>query len=170
MMTDPVAVIGNSPTTGAMAKNIILLEFSDFQCPFCAQAEPTVKEFMAQHEDQVTLVYKHFPLSQIHPYAQSAAEASWAAQQQGKFWEYHDVLFEEQKQLGEGLYIAIAEDLDLDLEQFNRDRHSPEAEAAINSDLELAQKVGIRGTPFFALKGQVLALPLQISAMEDILK
>jgi len=147
----------------------VLLEFSDFQCPFCAQAEPTIKEFMAQYEDKVTLVYKHFPLSQIHPHAQSSAEAAWAAQQQGKFWEYHDALFEQQKQLGENLYIAIAEDLNLDLEQFNRDRHSVEAAAAINSDLELAQKVGIRGTPFFALKGQALTLPIQISAMEEIL-
>ena len=169
MVTDPVLIIGKSPTIGAVEKKIVLLEFSDFQCPFCAQAEPTLKEFMAQHQDQVTLVYKHFPLTQIHPYAQSAAEAAWAAQQQGKFWPYHDALFEQQKQLGEDLYIAIAQSLNLDLEQFNSDRHSPEAKAAINRDLELAEQVGIRVTPFFALKGQVLSLPLQISAMEALL-
>lgn len=167
--SDPVSVIGNSPTTGTAANKIVLLEFSDFQCPFCAQAEPTVQQFMAQHQDEVTLVYKHFPLSQIHPQAESSAQAAWAAQKQGKFWEYHDALFAQQDQLGEDLYLAIAEDLDLDLEQFNRDRNSPEAKAAINEDLTLAQKVGIRGTPFFALNGQVLSLPLKISAMEDIL-
>ena len=60
--TDPESVIANSPTTGATDNKIVLLEFSDFQCPFCAQAEPTVEEFMAQHQDQVTLVYKNFPL------------------------------------------------------------------------------------------------------------
>ncbi|MEM9273864.1 MAG: DsbA family protein [Cyanobacteria bacterium P01_F01_bin.143] len=167
--TYPVSLIGNSPTTGAVGKKIVLLEFSDFQCPFCAQAESTLKEFMAQHQDLVTLVYKHFPLTQIHSYAQSAAEAAWAAQQQGKFWPYHDALFEQQKELGEDLYLAIAQSLNLDLEQFNRDRHSLAAKAAINSDIELAEQVGIRGTPFFALNGQVLSLPLQISAMEDLL-
>ena len=169
MNTDPESVIGNSPTTGATANKIVLLEFSDFQCPFCAQAEPIVQQFMAQHQDQVTLVYKNFPLSQIHPQAESSAQAAWAAQQQGKFWEYHDALFAQQKQLGEDLYLAISEDLNLDLDQFNRDRNSPEATVAINADLTLAQKVGIRGTPFFALNGQVLSLPLEISAMEDIL-
>ena len=167
--TDPVSVIGNSPTTGAAANKIVLLEFSDFQCPFCAQAETTVKEFIAQNQDQVTLVYKHFPLSQIHPQAESSAQAAWAAQKQGKFWEYHDALFAQQSELGEDLYMTIAEDLNLDLEQFNRDRNSPEAKAAINEDLELAQKIGVGGTPFFALNGNVIALPLQISAMEDIL-
>ena len=167
--TDPVSVIGNSPTTGAAANKIVLLEFSDFQCPFCAQAEPTVKEFIAQNQDQVTLVYKHFPLSQIHPQAESSALAAWAAQKQGKFWEYHNALFAQQNELGEALYMTIAEDLNLDLEQFNRDRNSPEAKAAINKDLELAQQVGVRGTPFFALNGQILSLPLQISAMEDLL-
>ncbi|MGK7897701.1 MAG: DsbA family protein [Xenococcus sp. (in: cyanobacteria)] len=169
MKTDPESVIGDSPTTGTTANKIVLLEFSDFQCPFCAQAEPTVQEFIAQHQDQVTLVYKHFPLSQIHPQAESSALAAWAAQKQGQFWEYHDALFAQQKQLGEDLYLTIAEDLDLDLEQFNRDRNSSEAKAAINRDLALAQKVGIRGTPFFALNGQVLSLPLQLSAMEDLL-
>ena len=169
MKTDPVSVIGNSPITGAAAKNIVLLEFSDFQCPFCAQAEPTVKQFIAQHQDEVTLVYKHFPLSQIHPQAESSAQAAWAAQKQGKFWEYHDALFEQQNQLEEALYVKIAENLNLDLDQFNRDRNSPEAKAAINEDLELAQKVGVRGTPFFALNGKVLSLPLQLSAMEEIL-
>ncbi len=169
MKTDPGLVIGNSPTIGASANKIVLLEFSDFQCPFCAQAEPTVKEFIAQHGDQVTLVYKHFPLSQIHPQAKSSAQAAWAAQQQGKFWEYHDALFAQQNQLGEDFYLAIAEDLNLDLDQFNRDRNSPEATVAINADLKLAQKVGIRGTPFFAFNGQVLSLPLQISTMEEML-
>ena len=167
--SDPVSVIGNSPTTGTTANKIVLLEFSDFQCPFCAQAEPTVQQFMAQHQDEVTLVYKHFPLTQIHSQAESSALAAWAAQQQGKFWEYHNALFDQQNQLGEALYVAIAEDLNLDLDQFNRDRNSREAKAAIQTDLELAQEVGIRGTPFFALNGQMLSLPLQISAMEEIL-
>ncbi|ELS02624.1 protein-disulfide isomerase [Xenococcus sp. PCC 7305] len=165
----PVSVIGNSPTIGAAANKIVLLEFSDFQCPFCAQAEPTVGQFIAKHQDQVTLVYKHFPLSQIHPQAESSAHAAWAAQQQDKFWEYHNALFAQQNQLGEALYLTIAENLNLDIDQFNRDRNSPEAKAAINQDLELAQRVGIRATPFFALNGEILSLPLKISAMEDIL-
>ncbi len=100
MMTNPAAVIAESPTTGAPEKKIVLLEFSDFQCPFCAQAHESVKQFMDKHQDQVTLTYKYFPLTSIHPQAMPAAKAAWAASQQGKFWEYHDALFEVPKKSG----------------------------------------------------------------------
>ena len=121
MNISPASASANSPTTGAVEKNIVLLEFSDFQCPFCAEAHQSVKQFMDKHQDEVTLVYKYFPLSGIHPQAIPAAIAATAAEKQGKFWEYEDELFEQQKQLGEELYIAIAEKLNLDLEQFNSD-------------------------------------------------
>ncbi|WP_413163636.1 DsbA family protein [Capilliphycus salinus ALCB114379] len=169
MKTDPAAIIGSSPTTGASDREIVLLEFSDFQCPFCARAHQTVKQFMDKHGDRVTLVYKHLPLSQIHPEAIPSAKASWAAQQQGKFWEYQDALFAQQKQLGEDLYIAIAKNLNLDLEQFNRDRESAAAEAAIQKDLELAQGLGLSGTPFFVMNGETFSGAVELSKMEEVL-
>ncbi|MEM6446719.1 MAG: thioredoxin domain-containing protein [Cyanobacteria bacterium P01_D01_bin.123] len=148
---EPDIFVGESPTTGAQAREIVLYEFSDFECPFCARVHPTLKTFMAQRGGEVTLVYKHFPLERIHPQGVPAARASWAAQQQGKFWEYHDELFERQQQLSEETYLEIAEELGLDLERFNADRES--AEAAVRTDMALGDRLGVRGTPFFVLNG-----------------
>lgn len=169
MKTTPKSAIGDAPTTGAAAQQIVLLEFSDFQCPFCARAYDNVKQFMAKHQDKVTLAYKHFPLSSIHPQALPAAKAAWAAQQQGKFWEYYGALFEGQKQLGEPLYGSIAQKLNLKLDKFNSDRNSPAAEAAIQKDVQLAQQLGIEGTPFFIMNGKTFSGAVELSEMETIL-
>ncbi|MCT7983182.1 thioredoxin domain-containing protein [Laspinema sp. A4] len=169
MTTDPGAIIGNSPLKGSPQKNIVIVEFSDFQCPFCAQAHATVNQFMAKHQSEVTLTYKHLPLTQIHAQALPAAQAAWAAQQQGKFWEYHDALFQQQEQLGEALYGTIAQTLNLDLEKFNSDRQSETAQAAIEEDLMLARKLGINGTPFFFMNEEPFSGAIELSEMETIL-
>ncbi|MCY7367389.1 MAG: thioredoxin domain-containing protein, partial [Chamaesiphon sp.] len=109
------ALIGDSPVMGASDRQIVMLVFSDFQCPFCGTANKSLKEFMAKNKDKVTLVYKHFPLTQIHPEALPAARAAWAANKQGKFWEYHDALFANQAKLGEAFYTETATSLKLDL-------------------------------------------------------
>ena len=170
LAAQPEVLIGASPTKGAQDQTKILLEFSDFECPFCAMSAPKVSQFVEEYSEQVTLVYKHFPLTNIHEQAQAAAQASWAAQQQDKFWEYHDALFAQQKDLGETLYIEIAEQLNLKMKRFNRDRNSPEAIAAIQADVALGKQIGIGGTPFFVLDGQVLDLPLNPAVMEKLLK
>jgi len=168
LKANPKAVIGSSPTTGATELKTVLLEFSDFQCPFCAQAQKTLKPLIAKYQDQVTLVYKHFPLTPIHPQAMSAAKAAWAANQQGKFWEYHDALFSQQDQLGEELYLDIAQTLNLDLEQFNRDRNAG-AERAIQQDIQLATKLALSGTPFFLIQSETFSGAVQLSAIEKVL-
>ena len=170
LIANPQAVIAQSPTTGSAEAKILLVEFSDFQCPYCAQAHETVKEFMTKHGEQVTLVYKHYPLTSIHPQALPAAKAAWAAAEQGKFWQYHDALFTQQEQLGEELYITIAKNLNLDLEQFNRDRNSSKAEAAVQADMQLAEGLGIAGTPFFLLNGETFSGAVQLGEMEKILE
>jgi protein-disulfide isomerase len=124
---------------------------------------------MKTRQDQVTLVYKHFPLTQIHPEALPAAQASWAAQQQGKFWEYQNALFTQQSQLGEALYPAIAKQLNLNLEKFNRDRESPEAKAAIAQDIQLGESLGISGTPFFVMNGETFSGAVELSKIEEVL-
>ncbi len=169
LKTKPQTIIADSPTTGSRSQKTILLEFSDFQCPYCQKAYETVEEFIAKHQDEVTLVYKHFPLSSIHPQALAAAKASWAAQQQGKFWPYHNALFEQQDKLGEDFYIELAENLDLDIEQFERDRNSRNADVAIAEDMELAVKIGIQGTPLFVLNGQVFSGAIPLSVLEEAL-
>ena len=169
MKANPQSVIGDSPTTGAIDAKIVLLEFSDFQCPFCAKAQGTLKKFLEVHKDKVTLAFKHLPLSRIHPEAIPAAQAAWAAQQQGKFWEYHNALFAQQDRLGEDLYLAIARDLNLNLEQFNQDRESEAAIAALESDIQMARTIGVSGTPFFVMNGEPLSGAVDISEFEKTL-
>lgn len=169
MSTNPGEIIGNSPVKGAAQREIVIVEFSDFQCPFCAKAHETVNQFMAKHQNEVTLTYKHLPLTQIHAQALPAAKAAWAAGQQGKFWEYHDALFQQQEQLGEPLYGTIAQTLNLDLEKFNSDRQSETAQAAIEEDLILARKLGINGTPFFFMNEEPFSGAVELSEMETIL-
>jgi len=166
LKANPQAWLGSSPVKGAKTGKIVLIEFSDFQCPFCARANSTLKQFMEKHGNTVTLVYKHLPLTSIHPEALPAAKASWAAGQQGKFWEFHDALFVNQKQLGDSLYTQIAQSLKLDLQKFDRDRTSPSAAAAIQQDLELADALGIEGTPFFVMNGETLSGAVSLAELE----
>jgi protein-disulfide isomerase len=166
MRLDPDTFIGDSPTLGSDDRRIILVEFSDYQCPFCAQAHGVLEAFMAKNGDRVTFVYKHFPLTQIHPEALPAAAAAWAAQQQGKYWEFHEALFAQQGRLGEVRYGEIATELGLDLERFNRDRTSAEALSAINRDRALGEQLGLRGTPTLFLNGQPVELPLTVASLE----
>ena len=169
MKTNPRKVIGQSPTRGAKDAKVVLVEFSDFQCPYCAKAEETLKQFMAKHQDKVTLVYKHLPLTQIHPNALPAAKAAWAAGQQGKFWEFHSALFAQQPQLGEPLYQEIAKTLKLDLPKFDRDRASDAATQAIEQDTKMATQLGVDGTPFFVMNGQAFSGGVQLADLEATL-
>ncbi len=169
MQENPAQFIGQSPVKGAVEQEIVMIEFSDFQCPFCARASGTVAEFIEKHGDRVTLVFKHLPLVSINPQALPAARASWAAQQQGQFWEYHQALFENQERLGESLYLEIAEDLNLDLEQFERDRESEAAIEAVQTDLELADQLGLTGTPTFFINGESFTGAVPLEEMEAVL-
>lgn len=169
LKTNPQAVIGESATVGTPESKVVLLEFSDFQCPYCAQAHKTLKQLIANHQGEVKLVFKHYPLTPIHSEALPAAKAAWAASKQGKFWEYHDALFTQQDKLGEELYLATAKDLNLDLEQFNSDRNGVAASTAIAQDVNLAERLGITGTPFFVMNGEAFAGAVQLADIESIL-
>ncbi|WP_375510823.1 DsbA family protein [uncultured Nostoc sp.] len=160
-------VIGESPTTGSTKSKTVLIEFSDFQCPYCAEAHKTLKQLLAKYPDKVRLVYKNFPLISIHAEALPAATAAWAAHQQGKFWEYHDALFTNQKQLGEALYLDIAKKLNLDLGKFKRDLTL--ATPAIRKDIQLAEKLGVPGTPFFVINSPTFSGVLQLEDITSIL-
>ncbi len=165
---NPQSLIGGSPTLGQ--GKAILIEFSDFQCPYCGRAKDTVKAFLDKRSADVTLVYKHLPLSQIHQEALPAAKAAWAAQQQGKFWPFHDALFANQKQLNDGFYQETGKKLGLDMAKFNRDRASQAATKAIDQDLALATKLNLNGTPAFILNGQLFTGAVPVEEFEKRLK
>jgi protein-disulfide isomerase len=155
LKSKPKAVIGTSPTSGSSDQKVVLLEFSDFQCPYCANAHTTLKQLVAKYPKKLTLVYKHYPLTSIHDQAMPAAQAAWAAAQQGQFWPYHDALFTQQKSLGEALYLAIAKNLNLDMAKFERDRKA--ALPAIQKDIDFGSRLGIAGTPFLVLNGDIIS-------------
>ncbi|MEH2456653.1 DsbA family protein [Nostoc sp.] len=165
--TNPQIVIGDSPTIGSTQSKTLLIEFSDFQCPYCAEAHKTLKQLLVKYPDQLRLVYKNFPLTSIHAEALPAATAAWAAYQQGKFWEYHDALFTNQKQLGQALYLDIAKKLNLDLGKFKRDLTL--ATSAIKKDIQLAEKLAVSGTPFFVINSPTFSGVVQLADIESIL-
>jgi len=155
LQRNSAAAIGSSPTAGQ--GKVRLIEFSDFQCPYCASASSTLKAFLANNASKLSLTYKFYPLERIHPEALPSARAAWAAQQQGKFWAFHDALFAAQERLGEPLYLEIARNQGLDLKRFNSDRQSPASLEAINRDRELADRLGLEGTPFFVVNGEAVS-------------
>jgi protein-disulfide isomerase len=170
LSTERAVIIGDSPTRGNPDAELVLLKFSDFQCPFCGTAATDMKTFMNDHEEDVLYVYKHFPLSRIHPEAIPSAKAAWAAQQQGQFWPYHDALFEQQAQLGDELYLEIAQSLELDMEQFERDRTSEAAQAAIDQDMALVRALRLYATPTFVFNDLLLPAGTPLEFFEKIVE
>lgn len=168
LQRNPYAAIGSSPTLGQ--GKVRLIEFSDFQCPYCASASSTLRTFMAKNSSKLSLTYKFYPLERIHPEALPSARAAWAAQQQGKFWEFHDALFAAQERLGEPLYLEIARNQGLDLLRFNNDRHSPASLEAINRDQELADRLGLEGTPFFVVKGEAFSGAVDEAFLQNLVE
>lgn len=148
--------IAGSAVKGAKDARVTLVEFSDFQCPFCARSTTFADELVAAYPKDLKLVYKHLPLTQIHPNAMPAAKASIAAQNQGKFWEMHDELFAIYKELTPEKIRGVAEKIGLDLATFDADVADPKTEERVRADMKLAQQIAVTGTPTFFLNGKRL--------------
>jgi protein-disulfide isomerase len=127
---------------------VTLIEYGDFECPYCGMAEPVVRELLADFGD-LRYVWRHLPLSDVHPNAELAAEAAEAAAAQGKFWEMHDLLLEHQGELKFRQLREYARQLDLDLEQFDEDLHESAHAPRIEEDVDSADLSGVTGTPTF---------------------
>ena len=145
-----------SPVRGNPEAKIAVVEFSDFQCPFCGRVTPTLEQVEREYGDDVRIVFKHLPLS-IHPKAPAAHAAAWAAHQQGKFWEMHDKIFENQRDLSEEAYTRYAAELGLDMERFEKDLASDAARQAVAADVAEAGTLGVTGTPGFFINGRFLS-------------
>lgn len=156
MKVSPSSYVAGSPVFGSQSAKTLLFVFADFQCPYCAKVKDALQQLVASRPD-VALVYKHYPLQEIHPEAMGAARAAWAAQQQGHFWPFHDILYAHQNRLGDELYLEAAKELGLDLVQFNVDRRGERSAAAVKLDQELADGLGLSGTPFFWMNGKTFS-------------
>ncbi len=136
---------------------ITLVEFSDFECPFCSRHYPTLNKILSDYRGKVRLVYKHFPLTQIHPNAQKAAEASECASEQGKFWEYHDKIFENQSGgLSLEKFKQWAKDLKLESSKFDDCLNSGKFAKVVADDLQEGVEKGVSGTPGTFVNGQLI--------------
>jgi protein-disulfide isomerase len=150
---NPVKVeVGKSPVKGPANAKITIIEFSEFQCPYCKRGRDSMDEVLKAYPKDVKVVFKHYPLP-FHKEAEPAAKAAWAAQQQGKFWEFHDIMFNKQDQLGMDLYLATAKELKLDEAKFKADMNSEAAAKQVKEDAEIGSKNGIQGTPGFFVNG-----------------
>jgi protein-disulfide isomerase len=132
---------------------VTLVEYGDFQCPYCAAAHLILQEVQDVMGDRLRFVFRHFPLTQVHPLAEPAAEAAESAGGQGKFWEMHDRLFENQNLLDESHIADFAEQLDLDTERFARDLQNHTYHEQIRQDFTSGVRSGVNGTPTFFING-----------------
>jgi Na+/H+ antiporter NhaA len=138
---------------GPLEAPVTVVEYGDFECPYCGQAEPTVRELLAERGD-VRYVWRHLPLHDVHPRAEIAARASEAAAVQGAFWPLHDLLLDHQDELRPADLERHAADLGLDVERFLGDLHSPLLAERVAADLDSADRSGVSGTPTFFVNGR----------------
>lgn len=131
---------------------VMIVEFSDFQCPYCRQSEQTLKEVLERYREKVSLAYRDLPLTQLHPQAELAAEASRCAGEQGKFWEYHDQLFSASN-LQRSVLLDYARSLKIDEKQFDSCLSSEKYKLKVQQDLQDGTQAGISGTPGFFVNG-----------------
>jgi protein-disulfide isomerase len=137
---------------------VVLLEYADFECPYCGMAYPFMKRLAKRFHDDLAEVFRPFPLAEIHPHAMHAAQAAEAAGVQGKFWQMHDVLFENQERLDDAALVEYAQGIGLDVERFTTDFASQPVIERIERSVQLGLQEGVNGTPTFFLNGQRLEL------------
>ena len=148
---------------------ITIVEFADFQCPYCAAAELIVKRLLLEYPGKIKLIYRHFPLTAIHNYAMQAAEASECAGQQGKFWEMHDLIFQSQQKFArddfsnEQFFLAAADEIQLNDHEFNNCLSNQIFDDYITKDISDGLRCGISGTPTFFVNEQKMT---GVSAIE----
>jgi protein-disulfide isomerase len=152
-----VAIENTDPSLGRSSAPVTLIEFSDFQCPFCQRVAPTLKKLRETYGDKVRIVWKDFPLTQIHPQAFKAGEAAHCAGDQGKYWEYHDRLFANQQQLQPDELKKHAADLGLDAMAFNACLDSSKYGERVRDGVAQGQRLGVNSTPTIYINGRVLS-------------
>lgn len=145
---------GENPPFGNKDAKVTIVEFADYQCPFCARFVPNIKTLLKKYDGKVKWVYRDFPLREIHPEAAPSAIAARCAGQQGKFWEAHGKLFDNYAALNNTLYVGFAKDFGLDAAKYEACRSDPTTAAAVMSDQNDGSKYGVQGTPTYFINGR----------------
>jgi protein-disulfide isomerase len=149
--------VGNSPVRGTPDAPITLILFGDYQSDYATRAHFTLKRLLEDYPNQLKIVYKHHPLTTLHPQANDAALAGIAAEKQGKFWEFHDLLYQNSRRLEGSVYLVLAEQAGLNLSQFERDRRSVGALERLSEDEKAATGASVTGVPAVFLNGRPMA-------------
>jgi protein-disulfide isomerase len=157
------------PTRGADNAPVTIVEFSDFECPYCGGLFPTLKQVEKNYPQAVRIVYRQFPLTNLHPHAMKAAEASLCAAEQHKFWEFHDSMFSNQRELSVPDLKQRAVDLKLDAKAFNECIDSGRQASAIQADIQEGAKAGVTGTPAMFINGRLLSGNQPYSEIKDVI-
>lgn len=180
--TQPTTTTTDTGTTGELAAvtnedhvrgdlkkaKVVIVEYSDFECPFCGRHHPTMQQVMDEYGDDVAWVYRHFPLS-FHPEANPAALASECAAEQGKFWEYADELFANQDSLAEGYYSQLAGELGLNQNKFDDCLESAKYQAVVDADTATGAAAGVNGTPATFINGQLISGAVPFASLKTVI-
>ena len=156
--------LNDAPFKGSEKAAVTIVKFEDFQCPFCKQAQPALGEVISRYDGKIRLVHKDLPLDSIHPQARQAAEAARCAGDQGKFWNYHDVLYANSPKAGLEDLKSYAKATELDLGSFGQCLSSGKYKTAVDTDSREGARLGLTGTPAFFINGRELsgAQPLEV--------
>src|ERR687890_678065 len=168
-LTVPVN-IGSDRIRGSINAPITLVEYGDYECPYTGMAYPIIKEIMKQFGDKIYIVFRNFPLIDIHPHAQHAAEAAEAAAAQDKFWQMHDYLFEHQKALDDHHLLEYAQKVGLDIERFKKEFSGHIYAPIINESLRNGIDSGVEGTPTFFVNGVHYEDSWDLDTFSNVLK
>jgi protein-disulfide isomerase len=152
VLTMPVAE-DRDHIQGPATAAVTLVQYGDFECPYCGAAYPIIKEIQSRMGDRLRFVFRNFPISTSHPHAEQAAEAAEAAAAQGRFWEMHDTLYENQRRLRDEDLLAYAERLELDVERFAKELAEHVHAGRVHEDFMSGVRSGVNGTPTFYING-----------------
>lgn len=163
-----------SHVTGQNAKKVTLVEYGDYQCPACGQYHPLVKQVVDKYNKDIQFQFRNFPLTSIHPNARAAARAAEAAGLQNKYWEMHDLLYEQQNTWESSnsvitIFEGYARQLGLDVTRFKADFASEKVNKVINADFAEGTKLGIQGTPTFFIQGKKIENPQTIEGFNKLI-
>ena len=164
-----VATAG-APVRGTREAPVTIVEFSDYQCPFCKRSQSTIKQLLRQYTGKVKLVFRDFPLRSIHPLAQKAAEAARCAGDQGKYWEYHDVLFAKAPELEVAGLKQYAATLGLDMTQFNECLQRDKYATPVEQEVQQGNRLGVSSTPTFFVNGRPVLGAQPFSVFERVIE
>jgi protein-disulfide isomerase len=164
-----VNVAAEGPARGRADAPVTIIEFSDYQCPFCKRVEPTVEAVLKKYPDQVRFVFRHFPLEQIHPRARPAAEAALCANDQGKFWEFHEKVF-----AGSGLeeanLVEYASAVGLDADKFKACVAERKFKDQVDADMKAGREAGVSGTPAFFVNGIMMSGAKPVEEFAEVIE